>query len=146
MIPETLLAVPEPLATALHQRGFRDLTPVQRAVIGAVEKAQADGEERRWCINRGGVASPPPPGAPSGDDRAGFWPAEGNHPIQDVASHHRLSFLGLLMTSTKSVANDRFVSEEGVLHTGLLVIPRFLLPPAAPNLLHPHDCAITRTG
>jgi hypothetical protein len=23
-------------------------------------------------------------------DREGFWPAEGNHPIQDVASHQRL--------------------------------------------------------
>ncbi len=43
----------------------------------------------------------------------------------------------------KPVANDRFVSEEGVLHASLLVVPRSLLPLTAPDLLHPHHGAIT---
>ena len=49
------------------------------------------------------------------------------------------------MTSTKPVADDRLVPKEGVLHAGLSMVPRLLLPLAAPEILHPHDCAIART-
>jgi ATP-dependent RNA helicase DeaD len=51
MIPETLQCVPEPFATALHQRGFTDLTPVQRAVLEAIDPAQNDGQERDLRIS-----------------------------------------------------------------------------------------------
>jgi ATP-dependent RNA helicase DeaD len=51
MIPESLQSVPEPLATALAKRGFSELTPVQHAVIEAVEKTQVDGKERDLRIS-----------------------------------------------------------------------------------------------
>ena len=46
------------------------------------------------------------------------------------------------MTTTKSVAKNRLVSEEGVLDSGLPMVPQLLLPPAAPDLLHSNDCAV----
>ena len=36
MIPESLSAIPEPFAAALHRRGFTELTPVQQAVVAAI--------------------------------------------------------------------------------------------------------------
>ena len=38
MIPDTLRVVPEALATALHQRGYDTLTPVQRGVVDALPR------------------------------------------------------------------------------------------------------------
>ncbi len=49
------------------------------------------------------------------------------------------------MTSPKSPSDDRFVSEESVLHAGLLVISRFLLPSPPSYLIHPHDRTIAST-
>ncbi len=78
---------------------------------------------RRWCIDRNAATAPPLSRLLLDGDREGLWPAKANHPIQDIAGHQRLSFLRLRMTSTNSVAKNRLVSEEGVLHSGLLVIP-----------------------
>ena len=57
-------------------------------------------------------------------NRDRFWPADGNHPIENFAGNGRLSFLRLRMTSAKSVANNRLGSKEGVLDSGLAMIPR----------------------
>ena len=43
------------------------------------------------------------------------------------------------MTSPEPVADYRLVSDEGVLDAGLLVVSRFLLPPATPGLLYSPD-------
>ena len=83
---------------------------------------------------------------PSGTDREGLWPAKLCHPIQDVACDQRFSCLRLGMTSPEPVANDRLVSEEGILRAGLLMVPRFLLPLATPDLLYSSDRAIACTG
>ena len=50
------------------------------------------------------------------------------------------------MTRTQPVANDRLVSEEGVLHLGLLVVARFLAPLATPDLLYSPDGTIAIAG
>jgi len=42
MIPESLARAPVPLAAALHERGFTHLTPVQEAVLQALEGSQDD--------------------------------------------------------------------------------------------------------
>jgi len=46
------------------------------------------------------------------------------------------------MTRPKPITNNGFVSEEGVLHASLLVVSRFLLPLATPDLPYSSDCAI----
>jgi hypothetical protein len=43
-------------------------------------------------------------------------------------------------------AYDRFVPEEGVLHAGLLMVTRLLLPSSTSELLHPRDRPIAETG
>jgi hypothetical protein len=71
-----------------------------------------------------------------------LWPTKFEHPIQDVARDQRFSFLRFGMTSTEPVADDRLVSEEGVLDASLLVVPRFLLPLTTPDLLYSSDRSI----
>jgi hypothetical protein len=67
------------------------------------------------------------------------------HPIQDIAGDHRLGILCLRMPGTKAWANDRLVPKKRVLHAGLLMVPRFILPLATPDLFDPQDRAITST-
>ncbi len=99
-------------------------------------------EAPAWNV---GTTSPLPRSS-SGADREGCWPTENCHPIQNVASHQRLNFLRRRMASPKFSANNRLVSEEGVLHSGLAMIARLFLPPPAPDCLHSHDSAIASTG
>ena len=71
-----------------------------------------------------------------------LWPAKFEYPIQNIARDQCLarwglighSFLRFRMTSTEPVADDRLAFEEGVLDAGLLVVARFVLPLARPEL------------
>ena len=50
------------------------------------------------------------------------------------------------MTRPKPIANDRLVSEEGVLHSGLAMVTGFLLPLAPADLFHSQNCTIASTS
>jgi hypothetical protein len=71
-----------------------------------------------------------------------LWPAKFERPIQNIGRDQRFSRWGLIghsflrfgMTSTEPVADDRLAFEEGVLDAGLLVVARFILPLATPEL------------
>src|SRR5262245_46044915 len=57
-------------------------------------------------------------------DRVRRWPATLNHLIEDVACEHGLSPLSRRTARVKAIPDDRLVSEEGVLHTGLAMVAR----------------------
>ena len=77
-------------------------------------------------------------------DRERSRPTKLGHAVQDVARDRRFSVLSRGVSSTKPVANDRRVSEEGVRHPRLSMVARFLLPSTASDLLHPPDHAVAK--
>jgi hypothetical protein len=81
----------------------------------------------------------------SGSNREGFWHSKIRHPIQDVAGDHRLGFVRLWMPRAKSRSNDCLMPKVSVLHSGLVMGSRLLLPLAAHDVLHSHDCTIAST-
>ena len=68
------------------------------------------------------------PSIASPTDAVGLWRSELGHLIQDVAREERLGGLSSCAPRSKSLADDRFVPEEGVLRMRLLMVPRHLLP------------------
>ena len=77
-------------------------------------------------------------------DRERSRPTKLGHAVQDVARDQRFSVLSLGVSSTEPVANDRPVSEEGVLHPRLSMVAGFLLPSTASDLIHPPDRAVAK--
>ena len=56
------------------------------------------------------------------------------HPIEDVAAEDHFGFLGVRIARSKSVADHRFVSEEGILDLALPVISDLRFPALATDL------------
>ena len=67
-----------------------------------------------------------------------------SHPIEDVTCEDGLRLLPRATAPSKALPNDRLVPEEGVLHTGLLMVARVLLPLSPSNLLHLPDRTVAR--
>ena len=61
------------------------------------------------------------------------------HPIEDVAAEDHFGFLGVRMPRSKSIADHRFVSEEGILGFALSVISGLAFPAEATNLFDALD-------
>ena len=80
---------------------------------------------------------------PSPTDAVRHWPAKPSHLIQDVAREVDLSPPSCGTARSKAVFDDRGVSEERVLHAGLPMIARRLLPASPASLLDRPDRAIT---
>ena len=80
---------------------------------------------------------------PSPTDAVRHWPAKPSHLIQDVAREVDLSPPPCGTARSKAVSDDRLVSEERVLHAGLPMIARHLLPASPSSLLDRQDRAIT---
>ena len=80
---------------------------------------------------------------PSPTDAVRHWPAKPSHLIQDVAREDDLSPPPCGAARSKAVSDDRLVSEERVLHAGLPMIARRLLPASPASLLDRQDRAIT---
>ena len=76
-------------------------------------------------------------------DAVRHWPAKPSHLIQDVAREDDLSPPPCGAARSKAVSDDRLVAEERVLHAGLPMIARRLLPASPSSLLDRQDRAIT---
>ena len=76
-------------------------------------------------------------------DAVRHWPATHSHLIQDVAREVDLSPPPCRTARSKAVSDDRRVPEERVLHAGLPMIARGLLPASPSDLLDRQDRAIT---
>ena len=76
-------------------------------------------------------------------DAVRHWPAKPSHLIQDVAREVDLSPPPCGTARSKAVSDDRLVPEERVLHAGLPMIARGLLPASPSSLLDRQDRAIT---
>ena len=57
-------------------------------------------------------------------DRDRLWPPEFSHAIEDVAGDARLNSAPGLAACAQAVTDNRLVSEEGVLDSGLLMVRR----------------------
>ncbi len=84
--------------------------------------------------------------APSRTDPVGGRPPELGQPVQDVARQSGFRLLSCWTARSKTVADDRLVSEERVFHAGLLVVSGGLLPPSPTENAHPPDRTIARRG
>ena len=98
------------------------------------------------ALLRGSKTDPqrPRPRDPSTTDSVRRRPTKLSHLIEDVTCEEGLSRLPRATARAKALPNDRLVAEEGVLHTGLLMVARVLLPLSPSNLLHPPDRAVAR--
>ena len=76
-------------------------------------------------------------------DAARHWPAKPSHLIEDVARKDDLSAPLCGTARSKAVSDDRRVPKERVLHAGLPMVARRLLPASPSHLLDSHDRAIT---
>ncbi len=72
----------------------------------------------------------PNPTGPSPTDRERLWSAKLGHPIQHVAREPRLDHLPTRTSGSQTMAENRFVPEERILHAGLTMVPCLLLPSA----------------
>ena len=93
---------------------------------------------RRCCVNRSWHRALPRVGS-SPIDRERLWSTKLGHSIEHVARKHRFDSLRCASPTSKSIAENRLVSEERVLDAGLSMIADLLLPSTAPNLADPSD-------
>ncbi len=84
------------------------------------------------------------PTDPSTTDRVRRRPTKLSHLIENVTCEDGLSLLPRATARSKALPDDRFVPEEGVLHAGLLMVARVLLPLSPSNLLQNPDRAVAR--
>lgn len=84
----------------------------------------------------------PNPTGPSPTDRERLWSAKLGHPIQHVARELRLDHLPTWSSGSQTIAENRFVPEEGILHAGLAMTTCLLLPSAPAQLRDLPDRAI----
>ena len=89
----------------------------------------ADGCERRCCGIPCRTRTIPPRGA-SVTDAVGRRPTKACHPIQDVASEQGLGLSPRCRPGSQLSSDDRLVPEDRVLHAGLPMVSRILLPPS----------------
>ena len=71
-------------------------------------------------------------------------PTKLGHLIEDVTCEDGLRLLPRPTARSKALPDDQLVPEEGVLHTGLLMVARVLLPLSPSSLLHLSDRAVAR--
>ena len=71
-------------------------------------------------------------------------PTKLSHLIEDVTCEDGLRLLPRPTARSKALPDDQLVPEEGVLHTGLLMVARVLLPLSPSSLLHLSDRAVAR--
>ena len=84
----------------------------------------------------------PNPTGPSPTDRERLWSAKLGHPIQHVARELRLDHLPTWTSGSQTIAENRFVPEERILHAGLTMVTCLLLPSAPAQLRDLPDRAI----
>ena len=98
------------------------------------------------ALLRGSKTDPqrPLPTDPLTTDRVRRRPTTLSHLIEDVTCEDGLRLLPRPTARSKARPDDQLVPEEGVLHTGLLMVARVLLPLSQSSLLHLSDRAVAR--
>ena len=98
------------------------------------------------ALLRGSKTDPqrPLPTDPLTTDRVRRRPTKLSHLIEDVTCEDGLRLLPRPTARSKALPDDQRVPEEGVLHTGLLMVARVLLPLSPSSLLHLSDRAVAR--
>ena len=93
------------------------------------------------ALLRGSKTDPqrPLPTDPLTTDRVRRRPTKLSHLIEDVTCEDGLRLLPRPTARSKALPDDQLVPEEGVLHTGLLMVARVLLPLSPSSLLHLSD-------
>ena len=101
---------------------------------------------RRAALLRGSKTDPqrPLPTDPLTTDSVRRRPTTLSHLIEDVTCEDGLRLLPRPTARSKALPDDQLVPEEGVLHTGLLMVARVLLPLSPSSLLHLSDRAVAR--
>ena len=102
--------------------------------------------QRHEALLRGSKTDPqrPLPTDPLTTDRVRRRPTKLSHLIEDVTCEDGLRLLPRPTARSKALPDDQLVPEEGVLHTGLLMVARVLLPLSPSSLLHLSDRAVAR--
>ena len=100
----------------------------------------------REALLRGSKTDPqrPRPTDPLTTDSVRRRPTKLSHLIEDVTCEDGLRLLPRPTARSKALPDDHLVPEEGVLHTGLLMVARVLLPLSPSSLLHLLDRAVAR--
>ena len=98
----------------------------------------------RRALLRGSKTDPqrPLPTDPLTTDSVRRRPTKLSHLIEDVTCEDGLRLLPRPTARSKALPDDQLVPEEGVLHTGLLMVARVLLPLSPSSLLHLSDRAV----
>ena len=98
------------------------------------------------ALLRGSKTDPqrPLPTDPLTTDSVRRRPTKLSHLIEDVTCEDGLRLLPRPTARSKALPDDQLVPEEGVLHTGLLMVARVLLPLSPSSLLHLSDRAVAR--
>ena len=98
------------------------------------------------ALLRGSKTDPqrPLPTDPLTTDSVRRRPTTLSHLIEDVTCEDGLRLLPRPTARSKALPDDQLVPEEGVLHTGLLMVARVLLPLSPSSLLHLSDRAVAR--
>ena len=101
---------------------------------------------RTSALLRGSKTDPqrPLPTDPLTTDSVRRRPTKLSHLIEDVTCEDGLRLLPRPTARSKALPDDQLVPEEGVLHTGLLMVARVLLPLSPSSLLHLSDRAVAR--
>ena len=101
---------------------------------------------REGALLRGSKTDPqrPLPTDPLTIDSIRRRPTKLSHLIEDVTCEDGLRLLPRPTARSKALPDDQLVPEEGVLHTGLLMVARVLLPLSPSSLLHLSDRAVAR--
>ena len=99
--------------------GFR--TRFRRSHHGILSPLTGLSRHTRWCTNRNRYATVPTTGA-SSTDGVRSWAAHIGHRIQYIAREQRFDRAPARCPGSKTLADDRLVSEEGVLDSRLLMV------------------------
>ena len=116
------------------------------STVGRGQAVPAPSLPRPEALLRGSKTDPqrPLPTDPLTTDSVRRRPTKLSHLIEDVTCEDGLRLLPRPTARSKALPDDQLVPEEGVLHTGLLMVARVLLPLSPSSLLHLSDRAVAR--
>ena len=141
--PRSVIRRREHQVLTLTEQGWR-----QEAIAADLGITQAAVSKvlRRVALLRGSKTDPqrPLPTDPLTTDSVRRRPTKLSHLIEDVTCEDGLRLLPRPTARSKALPDDQLVPEEGVLHTGLLMVARVLLPLSPSSLLHLSDRAVAR--
>ena len=128
------------------QAGARAGAPTREGEMLTASRERGVIGGREMALLRGSKTDPqrPLPTDPLTTDSVRRRPTKLSHLIEDVTCEDGLRLLPRPTARSKALPDDQLVPEEGVLHTGLLMVARVLLPLSPSSLLHLSDRAVAR--